>query len=375
MTVKVPYRRADGSTGVVAGFRVQHNTTRGPAKGGLRYHPGVHLAEVRALAEVMSYKTALIGLPFGGAKGGMAVDPTALTDAEKEDLTRQFVRQLAPLLGPHQDVPAPDAGTDAETMAWIVDEYGRHRPHSLAVVTGKPLHLGGTRGREEATGRGVRVVAEAAMEAEGRTLDGARVVVQGLGNVGGYAAQLLDEAGAQIVGVADATGTLFAPTGFDVRDLLTYVASTGGVDGYARDKAEPIGAADLWRIEADLIVPAALGGVIDAATAHDVQAGVIVEGANLPTTPAADEILARRGITVVPDLLANAGGVLVSYIEWEQNVRQTATSLEETRARLTRILRRRFQEVTRFADTHATTLRTAAYALGLQRLVEGEENR
>ena len=375
VALKVSFQRDDGTTAVVRGYRVQHSTTRGPTKGGIRYHAEVSLDEVRALAEAMSYKTAVAGLPFGGAKGGVAIDPRTLSPGERERLTRRFIEQLAPNIGPHVDVPAPDAGTDAQTMEWIVDEYGRHAAHSLAVVTGKPVTLGGAVAREEATGRGLRVVTEAAAADRGIDLEGARVVVQGMGNVGGHAARLLADAGARIVGIADVSASLFNPTGFDMDAVRRHLAVTGDLDGYAAPGVETVAPEDFMGLECDVLVPAALSGALHAGNAADVQAQLVVEGANLPTTPAADSILARRGVTVVPDLLANAGGVTVSYFEWKQNVTQQPCSAEAMRARLRTMMRQAYRSVREVASEHGTTLRTAAHVLGIRRLLQAESRK
>lgn len=370
LTLKVPFRRRDGSLQVARGYRVQHSTVRGPAKGGIRYHSDVSLQEVGALAEAMSYKTAIVGLPFGGAKGGVAIDPRGLDAGECERLTRRFVERLAPLIGPHVDVPAPDAGTNAETMAWFVDEYGRHARRTEAVVTGKPVSCGGAAGRDEATGRGVMVITQCAAADCGLDLSGARIVVQGMGNVGGHAAQLLADAGACIVGVADASACYFAAEGIDVIAARQHIACTGQLDGYHQRGLERVAASDFIRLDCDVLIPAALGGVIHTGNAREVNAKLIVEGANLPTTPAADEELARRGIAVVPDVLANAGGVTVSYFEWRQNLRRQSITMAQTRCELTRILRHTYGAVRATADELGTSLRTAAYALGMQRILD-----
>lgn len=370
--LKIAFQRDDGTTAVVRGYRVQHSTARGPTKGGIRYHAEVSMDEVRALAEAMSYKTAIAGLPFGGAKGGVAIDPRTLSPNECERLTRRFIEQLAPNIGPHVDVPAPDAGTDAQTMEWIVDEYGRHAPRSLAVVTGKPVALGGAAAREEATGRGLRVVAEAAAADCGIDLDGARVVVQGMGNVGSHAARLLAEAGACIVGIADVSARLFRPSGFDLGAVQRHLDRAGELHGYTAPGAEPVAPADFMGLDCDVLVPAALSGALHVGNAADVKAQLIVEGANLPTTPAADDILARRGVTVVPDLLANAGGVTVSYFEWKQNVTKQPCPAPAMRTQLQIMMQQAYRSVRTMASETGTTLRTAAHALGLRRLLQAE---
>lgn len=369
MTLKVPYTTADGRSAAVRGYRVQHSSARGPAKGGLRYHPEMSLDEVKALAELMSYKTALVGVPFGGAKGGVAVDPRTCCDAEREAITRSFARRLAPVVGPRRDVPAPDAGTDAQTMAWFADEYAREARPTPAIVTGKPLSQGGAAGRDEATGRGVCVVTQAVLADHGVDIAGARIVIQGLGNVGSHAARCLANAGATIVGVADATAALHAPDGIDVAAVCRHVASTGRLRGYMAPGVRPIRGPDVLGLDCDVLVPAALGGVLHAGTASDVQAQFVVEGANLPTTPAADDRLAQRGVTVVPDLLVNAGGVTASFFEWEGNLNGPVRTLAETRSDLAGILQRAYHTVRDAAMEHATSLRTGAYIVGIRRVL------
>lgn len=369
MTLKVPYTTADGRPTAVRGYRVQHSTARGPAKGGLRYHPEMSLDEVKALAELMSYKTALVGVPFGGAKGGVAVDPRACGDAEREAITRSFARRLAPIVGPRRDVPAPDAGTDAQTMAWFADEYGRQATPTPAIVTGKPLEQGGTAGRDEATGRGVCVVTQAVLADHGVDVAGARIVIQGLGNVGSHAARCLSHAGATIVGVADATAALHAPDGIDVEAVCRHVASTGRLRGYAAPGVRPIRGPETLALNCDVLIPAALGGVLHAGTAPSVQARFVIEGANLPTTPAADDRLAQRGVTVVPDLLVNAGGVTASFFEWEGNLDGPVRTLAETRSDLTGTLQQAYHTVRDTAAEYGVSMRTAAYLVGMRRVL------
>jgi glutamate dehydrogenase (NAD(P)+) len=378
LSAKVELIDASGRTTAYRGYRVQHSRARGPAKGGIRYHPAVDLDEVRALAEAMSYKTAVVNVPFGGGKGGVAVDPKTLSRTDKEQLTRRFVDQMRPILGPHVDVPAPDSGTDAQTMGWIVDHYGRADGETRAIVTGKPMALGGAPGRTEATGRGVTAVARAAAEDLGFGLDGARVVVQGLGNVGGYAARFLAQEGATIVGVSDSSGSFFAPDGFDIEAVLRHKyeeSPNGQIAGYDGDGVEAVSTDAFMTLDCDILVPAALEGALHAGNAADVQARLVVEGANLPTTPAADETLARRGVRVLPDILANAGGVIVSYVEWRQNLQEHVQPVDETRSELEATLLEAYRTVRDVAETHDVTLRTAAHVVGIRRIREAEQLR
>ncbi|WP_214105298.1 Glu/Leu/Phe/Val family dehydrogenase [Acrocarpospora catenulata] len=369
LTVSVPVRREDGRMEVVQGYRVQHNLTRGPAKGGIRFHPHTDLAEVTALAMWMTWKCALVGIPYGGAKGGVAVDPGTFTSRELERLTRRYANEIQPLIGPERDIPAPDVGTDEQTMAWIMDTYSVHSGYTVpGVVTGKPTLLGGSHGRSGATSRGVQIVTLAALgSAEGRT-----VAVQGFGKVGGPAAQFLAEAGCRVVAVSDASGAVYAPN-LDVTDLRAWVADTGGVAGYPR--ADAISHDELLELDVDVLVPAALEGVLTEANAHRVKARLIVEGANGPTTPAADRILAAQGTTVVPDILANAGGVIVSYLEWVQNSQAYSWSADEVELKLRDLMLGAYREVTGLAADRGLTLRQAAHAIGVGRVAEAHRLR
>ncbi|HEX7071788.1 MAG TPA: Glu/Leu/Phe/Val dehydrogenase dimerization domain-containing protein [Rhodothermales bacterium] len=378
LMVQVPVTHEDGTLHVYHGYRIQHNGSRGPFKGGIRYDAAVDLDEVRALAEVMTYKTALVNVPFGGAKGGIAVDPRTLSVREKEQLTRKYISRIHLVIGPQRDVPAPDMGTDAQVMAWILDQYGRSHGHAPAVVTGKPLELGGSLGRAEATGRGVMIVAEAAARDMGFSLRGSRVVVQGFGNVGGSAALLMEKAGATIVAVADVSGGIYRSEGLDVGRLQRYVLEESPdrtIRGYDAQPVEVIAADDFMAIDCDILVPAALEGVLHADNADSVRARLVVEGANLPTTPEADQILTDRGIRVVPDLLANAGGVTVSYFEWAQNFQQIFWTEDEVNARLEQVMMNAYGEVASNARRLNTTLRTAAYTLSIERVVGAERLR
>ncbi|MDF2709342.1 Glu/Leu/Phe/Val dehydrogenase [Nonomuraea muscovyensis] len=371
LTVSVPVRRENGRLDVVQGFRVQHNISRGPAKGGIRFHPSTDLDEVTALAMWMTWKCALVGIPYGGAKGGVAVDPATLTTRELERLTRRYVNEILPLIGPEKDIPAPDVGTDEQTMAWIMDTYSVNAGYSVpGVVTGKPMTLGGSLGRAGATSRGVQIAALAAL---GRSPEGVTVAVQGFGKVGALAAQYLADAGCTVVAVSDATGAVHASSGLDVAALRAWVTESGGVHGY-RD-ADAMERDELVEQDVDLLVPAALENVITEANAPRVRARLIVEGANGPTTPEADEILAANGATVVPDILANAGGVIVSYLEWVQNMQAYSWSAQEVELKLRDLMQSAYDEVRSLATDRGLTLRQAAHAIGVGRVADAHRMR
>ena len=364
--VEIVTETDDGELLKHIGFRVQHNSARGPMKGGLRYHPTVDEDHATALANLMTWKTAVVDIPYGGAKGGIDVDPTKLTTNELQLVTREFVSQIKEVIGPTQDIPAPDVNTNATIMGWIMDEYSKHYGFSPAVVTGKPLQLFGSPGREEATGRGVMYTLEEALKDQGKTLKDQRVAVQGFGNVGSNAARLIAEQGARIVAVADHIGGVSNADGLDVPALIEYVHEKRTVDGFsggdAFDKDEII----TW--DADVLIPAAIEDVIHEDNAGEVRASIIVEGANGPTTPEADEILIERGITVVPDILANAGGVTVSYFEWAQNIQQYRWELERVNDELSRIMRRSYAAVRDVAEEKKLDMRTAAFVLAIRRV-------
>lgn len=366
LTVSVPVRREDGRMDVVQGFRVQHNVSRGPAKGGIRFHPATDIYEVTALAMWMTWKCALVGIPYGGAKGGVSVDPAALTTRELERLTRRYVNEILPLIGPEKDIPAPDVGTDEQTMAWIMDTYSVNAGYSVpGVVTGKPMTLGGSLGRNGATSRGVQI---AALSALGRSPDGVTVAVQGFGKVGALAAQYLADAGCKVVAVSDVTGAIYNSAGFDVADLRAH-----GIAGYRH--GDVLGLDELLELDVDLLVPAALEGAITASNAPRVKARLIVEGANGPTTPEADEILGDNGTTVVPDILANAGGVIVSYLEWVQNMQAYSWSANEVEVKLRDLMEGAFTEVKSVAAERALTLRQAAHVIGVGRVADAHQMR
>ncbi len=364
--VEIVTETDDGELLKHLGFRVQHNSARGPMKGGLRYHPTVDEDHATALANLMTWKTAVVDIPFGGAKGGIDVDPTKLTNNELQSVTREFVSQIKEVIGPTLDIPAPDVNTNATIMGWIMDEYSKSYGFSPAVVTGKPLQLFGSPGREEATGRGVMYTLEEALKDQGKTLKGQRVAVQGFGNVGSNAARLIAEQGARIVAVADHIGGVSNADGLDVPALVEYVKEKRTVDGFsggdAFDKDEII----TW--DADVLIPAAIEDVIHEDNAGEVRASIIVEGANAPTTPEADDILIERGITVVPDILANAGGVTVSYFEWAQNIQQYRWELDRVIDELSKIMRRSYAAVRDVAREKKLDMRTAAFVLAIRRV-------
>jgi glutamate dehydrogenase (NAD(P)+) len=348
------------------GYRIQHNRARGPLKGGLRYHPAVDEDEATALATLMTWKTAVVDIPYGGAKGGINCDPATLSTRELETLTRQFVERIKDVIGPTLDIPAPDVNTDGRVMAWIMDEYSKYAGFSPGVVTGKPLQLFGSPGREEATGRGVTVVLEEALAEQKRTLAGVTIAIQGFGNVGSHAARLLAARGAKIVAVGDHAGGVANAKGLDVEALASWTREHRTVKGFAGGDAFDGREVLTW--EADVLIPAALGDVLTRDNAERVRAGLIVEGANAPTTPEADEIFRRRGITVVPDILANAGGVTVSYFEWAQNIQQFRWQLDRVNGELDRIMRQAYASVRDVAREMQVDSRTAALILAIRRV-------
>lgn len=369
--VQVAIRMDNGETETFVGYRVQHDNARGPMKGGLRFHPLVDDAEVQTLAQLMTWKTAVVDLPYGGAKGGIAVDPRSLSKAELERLTRKFVDQIHDMVGPDTDIPAPDMGTNSQVMAWFMNQYQRYHGFQPACVTGKPLELHGCEGREEATGRGVVVVAERLFHHLGQKLAGKTVALQGFGNVGSHCANLLFERGARIVAITDHGGGVKNPAGVDIPSLLPYAAKNDGVSGFPG--GDPITNAELFASNVDILIPAALGGQLTAETAPTVLAKYVIEAANDPTTPEADEVFLKKGITVVPDILANAGGVSVSYFEWVQNRSVVHWPLEEIRSRLEQRMSSAFDAVWKLAHEKKVPLRTAAYILGIGRVARATE--
>ena len=374
LIVDVPIELDNGTVAHFEGYRVQHNTSRGPGKGGVRFHQDVTLSEVMALSAWMSVKNAAVNLPFGGAKGGIRVDPKTLSRGELERLTRRYTSEIGLIIGPTKDIPAPDVNTNEQVMAWMMDTYSMNEgATATGVVTGKPIALGGSLGRKEATGRGVFTVGEQAAQRLGLPLAGARVAVQGLGNVGGVAARLFADAGARVVAVQDHGGTIYREAGLEMPALLAYVAQRGSVRGFAG--GEVLADAAFWSVPCDILIPAALEQQITADNAEQIQARLVIEGANGPTTPEADDILAERGILVVPDVIANAGGVTVSYFEWVQDFSSFFWSEDEINARLVRIMQEAFEAIWKVADEHRVSLRTATFIIACKRMLQARELR
>jgi glutamate dehydrogenase (NAD(P)+) len=374
LTVAVPLRMDDGSQRLYTGYRVQHNFSRGPAKGGLRYAPNVDLDEVRALAMWMTWKCALLDVPYGGAKGGIAIDPRAHSTAELERVTRRYTSEILPIIGPERDIPAPDIGTDEQTMAWIMDTYSVNSGYTVpGIVTGKPISLGGSQGRASATSRGVTHIALAALRHAGLDPAHSTAAVQGFGKVGADAARFLAEAGVKVTAVSDQYGAVHHAAGLDIEALGDHVRATGSVVGF--DGGEALDGAALLAQDVDLLVPAAVEGVLHDGNAGDVIAKVIVEGANGPTTPAADRILRERGVLVVPDILANAGGVIVSYFEWVQANQAYWWRADEVESRLEERMLSAWQHVLSYAEARDLSLRTAATALAVERVAEAHRLR
>ncbi|TMQ63919.1 MAG: Glu/Leu/Phe/Val dehydrogenase [Candidatus Eisenbacteria bacterium] len=367
--VKLPVQMDDGSFRVFTGYRVQHSIIRGPAKGGIRYHPDVHLEEVMALAAWMTWKCAVVGIPFGGGKGGIACDPSKMSKGELERLTRRYTADLIDVFGPESDVPAPDVNTNEQTMAWIMDTYSMHSRHTVtSVVTGKPLALGGSAGRREATGRGVLLVVREAAKRIGLALKGARVVVQGFGNVGSVAADLLAKEGALVVAASDVQGGITKPEGLDVPALIQHVQQKKTVVGFPG--ATPVDGKKILELPCDILIPAALENQITHSNAGRIHARIIAEGANGPTTHQADKILNKAGVLVIPDILANSGGVTVSYFEWVQDRQGLFWREEEVNQRLEHIMVDSFNDVARMADEHKVSFRVAAFMLAIKRVVD-----
>jgi glutamate dehydrogenase (NAD(P)+) len=372
--VSIPVTKDDGSVQVFTGYRVTHNIARGPSKGGIRYHPDVTLDEVKSLAMWMTWKCALMGIPFGGAKGGVVCDPKHLSRRELEGMTRRYTSEIINEIGPEKDIPAPDVGTDASVMAWIFDTYSMNKGHSvLGVVTGKPLAIGGSLGRDEATARGALYVITDALAEEDRGFDGLRVAVQGFGNVGRHLARMLHEEGALVIAVSDSRGGLHNANGLDLPSVLAHKAEHGTLAGFSG--ADAISNEDLLLLDCDVLAPCALEQVITTDNAALVKARIICEGANGPITPAADEILEDRGVLVLPDVLANAGGVVVSYFEWVQGLQEYFWKEEEVNARLNDIVTRAFKETIETRAKHGTSMRMAAYGLGVRRVAEATVTR
>jgi glutamate dehydrogenase (NAD(P)+) len=374
LTVNFPVKMDDESVRVFTGHRVHHNTVRGPTKGGIRYHQDVTLDEVRALAMWMTWKCSLVNIPYGGAKGGVVVDPHTLSQDELENLTRRFTSEISMFIGPDSDIPAPDMGTNPQVMAWLMDTYSMHAGYTVnAVVTGKPVPIGGSLGRADATGVGVMFSARQAMQKLSMPVENSRVVVQGFGNVGSVGARAMHEIGAKVLAVSDVHGGIYNSGGMDIPDLLEHVRRTGKVIDY--EDAEIVTNDELLTLECDILIPAALENQIHAGNARDIRARLIVEGANGPTTPEADRILRESDVTIVPDILANAGGVTVSYFEWVQGLQSFFWSEKETFNRLERIMTLAFEDCWTMAQRQKVDMRTAASILAIDRVAEATKLR
>lgn len=369
LEVSIPTKMDNGQIKVFTGYRVQHNVVRGPSKGGIRYHPNVTLDEVKALAMWMTWKTATVNIPYGGAKGGVICDPKRMSKAELERMTRRYTSEILPLIGPEKDIPAPDVYTDAQTMAWIMDTYSMTKGYSsLGVVTGKPLSIGGSEGRKEATARGVLVAVEEACKVKKMPFRGASVAIQGFGNVGSLVAKLFAEKKARVVAISDSRGGVFNSRGIDPLKAMRYKERAGtvvGMPGTSRISND-----DLLTMKCDILVPAALENVITLNNVEQIKAKIVAEAANGPTTPHADEALARRGILLIPDILANAGGVTVSYFEWVQDLQSFFWPVAEVNAKLESVMRRAFLEVFESMRKHRTQMRTGAYVLAVGRVAD-----
>jgi glutamate dehydrogenase (NAD(P)+) len=373
LAVQIPIKMDNGRLVVFRGYRIQHNGARGPYKGGVRYHESADLDEVRALAALMTWKNALIDVPFGGAKGGVQCEPGVLSSAELQRLTRRFTSMISYIIGVHRDIPAPDMGTNAQTMAWMMDAYGNKYGYEPAIVTGKPVELGGSPGREEATGRGVVIAGTEAAKRLGMDWSGARVVVQGFGNVGYWTAALAAESGAKVVAVSDVAGGVYNPGGLDIDAVLKHQKESVSVTNFPG--GEEVRNEELMVLDCDVLIPAAIDGVINTRNADNIKARLIVEAANGPTTPAADKMLGDRGVVIVPDILANSGGVTVSYFEWVQNIQQFRWEIDRVNAELTKRMTTATDLVFAKAAEHDVTLREASYAIAVDRVKHAAEIR
>ncbi len=365
LKVECNIRMDDGSVGTFIGFRVQHDNSRGPYKGGLRFHPTVDLDHTQALASLMTWKTAVVGIPYGGAKGGIAVDPQALSKWELERLTRKFTQMIHEMIGDTLDIPAPDVNTNAQVMAWLMDEYAKFHGFHPGVVTGKPVDLFGSEGREEATGRGVVIATEEFLQTQNKALAGTTFVIQGFGNVGSHAARILHEKGAKVIGIGDHTKSFYDPKGIDIPKALAHAAEHRTLEAF---DGPAIPRDDILFQKCDVLIPAALGDVIDGDVAKRIDTSLVVEAANGPTTPEGDEVLHGRGIPCLPDIYANAGGVTVSYFEWAQNIQQFAWSYDRVREELDKIMRRSFASLAACAKKHNVDFRTAAFIVAIERV-------
>ena len=368
LMVEVPLRKDDGSIQSFRGYRVQHNNSRGPFKGGIRFHEEVDLDEVRALAALMTWKTALVDIPYGGGKGGITVNPNNLSVLELERLSRRFFRSIDPIIGLNRDIPAPDVNTNAQIMAWFMDEYGMMNGHTPGIVTGKPIELGGSLGREAATGRGTAIITRESANFFNLDLSKSNAVIQGFGNVGSYTAKFLDEMGSKIIAVSDVNGGLYEPDGFDVPSLIEFNSKNRTIKGCGQGSA--ISNEKMIGLECDFLIPAALGGVIHKMNVDELNCKVVVEAANGPVTPTADKKLFEKNIHVVPDILTNAGGVTVSYFEWVQNLQQLQWDESEVNAKLEKKMVSAFEEVSILMEQKKTSMRMAAFAVAIDRVAQ-----
>ncbi|MCB0348273.1 MAG: Glu/Leu/Phe/Val dehydrogenase [Bdellovibrionales bacterium] len=370
LCVSVPVRMDDATVKVFQGFRVQHSLTLGPGKGGIRYHQDVTLSEVAALASLMTFKNSLLNLPLGGAKGGVAVDPTKLSRTEKQNLTRRYTTEILPFIGPQQDIPAPDVGTDAQTMAWIMDTYSQSVGHAVqGVITGKPIEIGGSLGREGATGLGAIFCLEEALKVKNSDMKNKTIAIQGFGNVGSHAALYAHQRGAKIVAVSDVDGAIFNPNGFNIPELMTAYKQTKSLTKI--NVGENITNQQLLALDVDVLIPAALDGVITSKNANDIKAKIIVEGANGPVTPDANKILHEKGVTVLPDILANGGGVVVSYFEWVQSMASFFWDEDEVNKRLRFVITKAFKSVWEMSQKEGIDMKVAAMSLAMKRVEKG----
>ncbi len=366
MRVEVPVRMDDGRLEVFMGYRIQHNGARGPYKGGIRFHPSADAEEIRALASLMTWKTAVVDIPFGGAKGGIQCQPKNMSQRELQQMTQRYTRHISYIIGPSRDIPAPDMNTNAQIMAWMMDAYGQKHGYTPEVVTGKPIELGGSYGRESATGQGLAYVIEEMQEDYGFRLEEVTAVVQGFGNVGSWVARILDQMGCTVVAVSDVAGGVHDPRGLDVPALLRHHGERGTVAGFPG--SEPVTNEGLLELPCDLLIPSAIGEVIHSGNAADIRAKIVVEGANHPVTPNADRVLAERGVHVIPDILANAGGVTVSYFEWAQNIQRHRWELEKVQHELRKVMSAAYRTVYRTAREHDVSLRMASFMIGIERV-------
>ena len=373
LMVEVPLRKDDGTIESFRGYRVQHNNSRGPFKGGIRYHEEVDLDEVRSLAALMTWKTALVDIPYGGGKGGISVNPSTLSELELERLSRRFFRAINPIIGVNRDIPAPDVNTNPQIMAWFMDEYGMINGHTPGIVTGKPIELGGSLGRNAATGKGTAIIARETANLLNMDLEGASVVIQGFGNVGSFAGRFLNEMGSKIIAVSDVNGGLHDPDGLDITSLIDYNNKNGTIKDFSQ--GDSVSNEDILNIECDFLIPAALGGVIHKMNVEKLNCRVIIEAANGPVTPPADDILFKKGVYVVPDILTNAGGVTVSYFEWVQNLQQFQWTEEEVNDKLENKMVAAFNEVSSMMKSKKTSMRMAAFAVAIDRVAKSFELR